>query len=1053
MSADLLPQDLLRGGGASEFLSDDIDLTDSAAAAAVALYNGGGGVMSDADFVGLSVSDFDLGEEMQELDGFPIDLWSGAIESAAGLAEESLGLEAKLGTDFSCLEEEFHQMLDEWDSQLGSLQASDLDTLPPTVTSAEGSPSSSAVTSFSLTNESDIKTELAEEDLKSDVFLTSTSSAPPTALLSSSPTTICVRRPQSSAILAPASNSRGLVSAGLGRQLPVSNGSAMRSSVISRGFCYTRTGGLGVTRSVQSCGLLAGSAPTRTATLAVSTAAASHNIIGGGNGGGGGSIVTKLNAEDPTFVFTPVSPRSAPSSNSSSNAPDFFVASTRSTADVKSSYSSYCRVLDPCLDLKTATSSSSSGMMIQSGEYHQVKSEFGSPINTTTGRMAVSPGPPSSPVPSSHSSSQQVKIFASLSPKRDGSSSTRIISSRSIRDSLPKELIEKIKAASQGRKTIAIIEPITRTSPTNRLELSSSSSCSVGDYPLLGGGGGSRMTVSNGLGSRFSVAAANLNRWRSVGVVPPLSNSNNNISDHDYCCPSRPGGRFRSRLVTSSQSKMLRQIEDSLSRSHSRVGSRVSSPVEEVRKGASSIRMGSPVEDGNEARKDSGLESCEMSDCSEDGGLYDRLPGYLTNVSVQTVDSMGVMEEHGYNRLPSYLVKPQQSLLKSNVARSLERSTMVVAPLEHPPVQKSAAYSSHVVEVEEGKASPADDSSPRPADPVTCPGDAGSGGGSSYISNTNSLPVAPVRPGDDACDSKIWTVSPSPTSTTSQSPSSAADSSRPAMAAAAAAPDVSLACGLKRRRESSDSNSSSSDDPATPAEGTYRKKRFLSHREYKGRNGLPATALPERRGLRCRRRSSSCSSSPDRRSYRRRQLSAIAAHSSSQKRRTSSHRYQDNDDNDDRLDYRGHGYRGNSSLQPPDGRRPPGRRSEPQQETQRQVEERRVIYVGGIAEGTLRADLRQRFEQFGPILDMSLHFRERGSNYGFVTFKYKVDAYAAVEHGNDDPSWPRYELSFGGRRAFCREKYFDLDDVDEASGDEGAGAGFDELLRRARGKQ
>jgi hypothetical protein len=42
------------------------------------------------------------------------------------------------------------------------------------------------------------------------------------------------------------------------------------------------------------------------------------------------------------------------------------------------------------------------------------------------------------------------------------------------------------------------------------------------------------------------VAAANLNRWRSVGVVPPLSNSNNNISDHDYCCPTRPTGRYRS---------------------------------------------------------------------------------------------------------------------------------------------------------------------------------------------------------------------------------------------------------------------------------------------------------------------------------------------------------------------------------------------------------------------------------------------------------------------------------------------------------------------------
>jgi hypothetical protein len=49
-------------------------------------------------------------------------------------------------------------------------------------------------------------------------------------------------------------------------------------------------------------------------------------------------------------------------------------------------------------------------------------------------------------------------------------------------------------------------------------------------------------------------------------------------------------------------------------------GSRVSSPVEVVRKGAS--RVSSPVEEGSEARKDSGLESCEMSDCSEDGGIF-----------------------------------------------------------------------------------------------------------------------------------------------------------------------------------------------------------------------------------------------------------------------------------------------------------------------------------------------------------------------------------------------------------------------------------------------
>lgn len=52
-------------------------------------------------------------------------------------------------------------------------------------------------------------------------------------------------------------------------------------------------------------------------------------------------------------------------------------------------------------------------------------------------------------------------------------------------------------------------------------------------------------------------------------------------------------------------------------------------------------------------------------------------------------------------------------------------------------------------------------------------------------------------------------------------------------------------------------------------------------------------------------------------------------------------------------------------------------------------------------------------------------------NYGFVTFAYKVDAYEAVEHGNDDPYLPKYDLSFGGRRAFCKETYADLGNIYE----------------------
>lgn len=51
------------------------------------------------------------------------------------------------------------------------------------------------------------------------------------------------------------------------------------------------------------------------------------------------------------------------------------------------------------------------------------------------------------------------------------------------------------------------------------------------------------------------------------------------------------------------------------------------------------------------------------------------------------------------------------------------------------------------------------------------------------------------------------------------------------------------------------------------------------------------------------------------------------------------------------------------------------------------------------------------------------HYRD---NYGFITFLNKKDAFSAIEHGNDDTSNPKVDLCFGGRRAFCKEKYADL---------------------------
>jgi hypothetical protein len=91
--------------------------------------------------------------------------------------------------------------------------------------------------------------------------------------------------------------------------------------------------------------------------------------------------------------------------------------------------------------------------------------------------------------------------------------------------------------------------------------------------------------------------------------------------------------------------------------------------------------------------------------------------------------------------------------------------------------------------------------------------------------------------------------------------SGAANSSASQSMSATAATGHLSAAGVKRRRESSASSGggSSSDEG-----GSYCKKRYLSHREYKGRKGSP---LVDRRA-RMRRRSSSCSSSPDRRNER-----------------------------------------------------------------------------------------------------------------------------------------------------------------------------------------
>merc|ERR1712013_696753 len=69
---------------------------------------------------------------------------------------------------------------------------------------------------------------------------------------------------------------------------------------------------------------------------------------------------------------------------------------------------------------------------------------------------------------------------------------------------------------------------------------------------------------------------------------------------------------------------------------------------------------------GSVKGRDSGLESEELSDGSEDG-LYDKLPPYLTSVSVQT----GQDGDQQYSRMPQYLTTTthRQSLLKTNLVK------------------------------------------------------------------------------------------------------------------------------------------------------------------------------------------------------------------------------------------------------------------------------------------------------------------------------------------------------------------------------------------------
>ncbi|XP_048869365.1 peroxisome proliferator-activated receptor gamma coactivator-related protein 1-like [Brienomyrus brachyistius] len=123
---------------------------------------------------------------------------------------------------------------------------------------------------------------------------------------------------------------------------------------------------------------------------------------------------------------------------------------------------------------------------------------------------------------------------------------------------------------------------------------------------------------------------------------------------------------------------------------------------------------------------------------------------------------------------------------------------------------------------------------------------------------------------------------------------------------------------------------------------------------------------------------------------------------------------------------------------------------------QKAIEERRVVYVGKIRGSMTRKELKERFSLYGEIEDCTLHFREHGDNYGFVTYYNTKDAFSAIENGgklrqcNELP----FDLCFGGRRQFCKSSYADLDSSREyepaPTKSKLDALDFDTLLRQAK---
>lgn len=94
------------------------------------------------------------------------------------------------------------------------------------------------------------------------------------------------------------------------------------------------------------------------------------------------------------------------------------------------------------------------------------------------------------------------------------------------------------------------------------------------------------------------------------------------------------------------------------------------------------------------------------------------------------------------------------------------------------------------------------------------------------------------------------------------------------------------------------------------------------------------------------------------------------------------------------------------------------------------MEERRVVYVGGLHENTTKDELRRKFIKYGTIKKISTHEKNEGAlRFGFITFADASAAYEVLDKFKSDDTLSMFDIRFGGRRNFCKQTYADLDSL------------------------